>query len=178
MATSGARRTAARGTAGPSLLLLVLLLVTPCWAQNFDEIAAGFDTTVEEILALGGVPDQNCTFAFNATPDNCDSLIGAYEGNGTAEPCDCYNFCNGQLAGCFDVGSEAPPEFTCDSIFNVVAGCQKGADKSSPLTPANITEPCPPGFMCTKEKQKSCEEIRSIPIELGLGDVHAGLYCP
>jgi hypothetical protein len=162
-----------------TLLPLVGLLVLPHAALGqYDEIAAAFGTTVDEILALGGLPDAKCTFSFNATGDNCEAMIANYEEtNPGAGECDCYNFCEGEIAGCFAEG-EMPPMFTCD-IHKVVAGCQKGANKQNVFSPAgNFGKPCPPGFMCSKDKERSCEEVRDIPIQLGLGDVHAGIYCP
>ena len=42
----------------------------------------------------------------------------------------------------------------------------------------DLYEPCPPGFICSTSGQESCESVRQIPISLGMGDIHAGLYCP
>jgi len=145
---------------------------------DYDELAANFGSTPMEILALGGLMDDGCTFTFNATQDNCDALMGNLTSMSDKEECGCLNFCNDELVGCFAVGG-TPPLFECP-IRNVVAGCRSnGTAPVSPLSnnpEANL--PCPKGFMCTKTAERSCDEIREIPISLGLGDVHAGLYCP
>jgi hypothetical protein len=158
-------------------LLLVVLLPLSSNAQ-YEELAKGFNTTQEEILRLGGLPDLDCTFRFNSTVENCDRLIGGIPDDEPQE-CDCYNFCKGRLTGCFGYG-ETPPTFTCPSVYSVVAGCQKDvSDQLPPLKENNETkQPCPKGYMCTRGREKSCEEIRQIPLKLGLGDVHAGMYCP
>lgn len=160
------------------LLILLLLLPDETCSNQYEELAAMFGTTTEEVLTLGGIPDTDCTFAFNATKENCDALIAAYEEeNPGAGDCGCYNFCNGKNQGCYDVGT-FPPFFTCD-LNQVVAGCQKGAEsKFSPLSASEGDVPCPRGYMCSKDKEKPCEEVRRIPVALGLGDVHAGIYCP
>ena len=163
------------------LLTLLLVVVSPQLSKGqtpYDELAANFGASVTKILSLGGTPDDACMFAFNATQENCEALIENYETNNPGAPeCDCYNFCQGEIAGCFAEG-ETPPLFQCD-IYDVVAGCQKGEDKKSPLSPkGNASVPCPKGHMCSQDKERSCEEIRDIPIKLGLGDVMAGIYCP
>lgn len=167
-------------SAGYLLFIALSINILGIESASFQELAADFGSTPAEVLSLGGLFDQDCTFAFNATSENCDSLIELYE---TQQPyggeCGCYNFCNGQNVGCFAVG-ETPERFQCD-IHQVVAGCQKGVEKNaSPLSPKDDenSKPCPPGYMCTKDAERSCEEIRQIPIDLGLGDIHAGLICP
>lgn len=164
------------------LLFLLALVEAESAAPSYEELAADFSSTPEEVISLGGAFDQNCTFRFNATPSNCNSLIAAYEADYGIESqedgCGCYSFCNGQRVSCYEIG-ETPERFQCD-LPRLVAGCQKGHHATSPLSPPNEQEnqPCPAGYMCSKTKQRSCEEIRQIPIDLGLGDVHAGLYCP
>lgn len=189
-----ARLAGCKGATSLVYHLLEFLLVNQLWQQaadnkhssslftmaQYDEIAASFNSTVEEILSLGGLPDDVCTFSFNSTVKNCDNLIGTLTLSPQAqESCDCFNFCDGKINGCYKSG-EMPPLFACE-IRKVVAGCQlnQTEDKVSPLTLNDGTQtPCPPGFMCSKDRERSCEEIRQIPIQLGLGDVHAGMHCP
>ncbi|CAB9497095.1 Putative white-brown complex homolog protein 30 [Seminavis robusta] len=179
-----------------SWCLLSLAAVVGVQGQSYEfyqQLASNLETTPEKFVELGGVLDDNCTFSFNASADNCDALIAAYKGlldsatsnNGTtfvdgdsSSSCGCYSFCRGQNVACYDKG-DFPPEFQCN-VYDVVAGCQVGVvAKTSPLSPAEEADkPCPEGYMCSQDKERSCEEIRQIPIDLGLGDVHAGLYCP
>lgn len=51
-------------------------------------------------------------------------------------------------------------------------------NSSSTGNDMGLYDPCPPGFICSRNDQESCESVRQIPITLGIGDIHAGLYCP
>jgi len=163
-----------------SSLLLFLQFCNLGHAQiDYDALAANFGTTVEEVFALGGQLDDLCLFNFNATPANCNEYIGRLTLSDAAmERCGCFNFCNGELAGCFPAGG-IPDFFTCD-IRNVVAGCHFSGGTPVPLPTAEDDEAqkCPAGMMCTREKMKSCDEIRQSTIDLGFGDVWAGIRCP
>lgn len=39
-------------------------------------------------------------------------------------------------------------------------------------------QPCPEGFMCSKDGQTSCDFLRDAMINADMGDIHAGVYCP
>ena len=110
------------------LLMALSMTIAGVESASYEELAADFGSTPAEVLSLGGTFDKSCTFAFNATPGNCDSLIEAYEEQQGGGECGCYNFCNGQNVGCFPVG-ETPERFQCD-IQQVVAGCQKGVENA------------------------------------------------
>lgn len=112
-----------------------------------------------------------CGISVNATPQVCTQRIAE---SGRTD-CDCYNFCEGDLVGCYAFGDDVP-SINCP-IQDIVVGCQ-GNYAGTLLPVGGQDEPCPPGYMCSKYEQQSCDVIREIPIVLGLGDVHAGLYCP
>ena len=112
----------------------------------------------------------NCGISVNASFSTCNQLISR-SNNST---CDCYNFCSGQLAGCYNFG-EKPTEFDCE-IQDLVLGCRRNF--TPPAYNETGPEPCPVGYMCGRTSQQLCSVIRSIPVAAGLGDVHAGMYCP
>ena len=76
-----------------------------------------------------------------------------------------------------DVGSE-----TGDSSSSTVDlpsdPISTKSNSSSTGIMMGLYDPCPPGFICSRSGQESCESVRQIPISLGMGDIHAGLYCP
>ncbi|CAB9522559.1 Putative white-brown complex homolog protein 30 [Seminavis robusta] len=164
----------------PLWLLLVISAYFPDAAYGqYEALASLIGSTQEEILELGGLPDKDCFFTFNATADNCNALIEANADSEEEEGCDCRIFCQGKTVACYDFGA-TPDLFSCPSVYGVVAGCQENQTFSEPLlsTDNSTDEPCPEGYMCTRGRQKKCDDIRQIPLQLGLGDVHAGMWCP
>lgn len=115
---------------------------------------------------------RSCGVTFNATAAGCSRRI---EQSGRSD-CDCYSFCGNTLAACYSFGDEVPA-FSCP-VPEVMVGCQEDMQEPEVDLAPGIGAPCPPGYICSKYEQQSCELVRQIPIWLGLGDVHAGMYCP
>lgn len=113
----------------------------------------------------------NCGLAMNASSTRCNRLI-AKSRNLT---CDCYNFCGGKLSGCYKYG-ESPSTLGDCEFQDRVLGCR--VNFTPPVYNQTGPEPCPEGFMCNRDSEQLCDAIRAIPLAAGLGDVHAGLFCP
>jgi hypothetical protein len=137
----------------------------------------------EELSTLGNVwfPNRGaagdldtCGISINATPEVCDQLI-AQTGNLS---CQCYNFCDSRLIGCHDRGSDLFWDNSTESqscpIEQLVTGCYMNYTLPTLWRAA----PCPPGYICSRTGQTSCDDLRVIYQSFGLGDVHAGAYCP
>lgn len=86
-----------------------------------------------------------------------------------------------------------PRQFTNDQTIEEINATSSSSSSSSnaaegpTMTPSystsimsgtSVYEPCPAGYICSRNEQQSCESVRQIPISLGIGDIHAGLYCP
>jgi len=80
-----------------------------------------------------------------------------------------------------------------DSIGTDVVGVDNSGGLPPPPTPQpaatttttssatqllDINTPCPRGYLCSIYGEKKCDDVRQIPISMGLGDIHAGIYCP
>jgi hypothetical protein len=120
--------------------------------------------------ATDDLGQPNCGISMNASRTGCNRLI-AKSRNLT---CECYNFCNGELAECYKFG-ETPKTLPCE-IQESVLGCR--VNFTPPVYQETGPQPCPKGFMCSRDSEQLCEVIRAIPLRVGLGDVHAGMYCP
>jgi hypothetical protein len=124
-----------------------------------------------------GIPEQlDCGFTFNVSEEGCAKRI-AVSSRDPGE-CDCYSFCGEALRGCYMRG-EATQFFEC-FIEDIVIGCKSNnrRDGIEAAVKVPVDTPCPAGYLCSLYGQTSCEEVRRIPMLLGLGDIHAGMYCP
>jgi hypothetical protein len=123
-----------------------------------------------------GIPKQvDCGFTFNVSEEGCAQRIAVSSRN--PGECDCYSFCGEALRGCYMHG-ESTQFFEC-FIEDIVIGCQNNSRIGiKPAIKVPVDTPCPAGYLCSLYGQTSCEEVRRIPMLLGLGDIHAGMYCP
>ena len=72
-----------------------------------------------------------------AVEDNDDEWCGKYIDRLPAnESCDCYNFCNGQLIGCYELG-EAQDEVSCDAFPRLGCTAEQGTSGSTTTSSAD-----------------------------------------
>ena len=92
-------------------------------------------------------------------------------------------FTNDDSENSTTVLKQADPSSTTDELEESSVVTAENATASLTVAPTmtmmmDLYDPCPRGYICSRYRQESCESVRQIPISLGMGDIHAGLYCP